>query len=114
VAEKFKIGKVLYRVTLSDDATEAVVTPVVEIHTEEPLSLLACLSVDSLELLPSARVSAAPGGGAVEIKSVRLRRPEKSFPGGFRKPASYMMELRISHDGVSFVSSTEELVICGK
>ena len=86
--------EVNYSIAINDNTGEAVLTPVIQMLSFGPATLIASLKVDGHELLPSARLPLESGVSEVKLRPVRLMRPRRWWPKGKSPPSSpYRMEL---------------------
>jgi hypothetical protein len=106
--KQYKIKEVSYRIDMSEDNTEAFVTPVIDMETEQNLTLLAYLELDGHELIPSARLQAVKGENRIEMKYFRIVRPPY-----FRESYSYKCDLHISHDCREYETFSETITLDG-
>ena len=104
--KKFEVKNISYCIDTSPDGLLTVITPSLEFEAKDDITLIACLDVDSHELLPSARINLTRGSNSVELKPVKIVRPPK-----FRHEYVYKFDLHVSADGREYVTHSKEIAI---
>lgn len=107
----FQICDVEYGIVLSHDLTMAEITAEVIFNATRNQTLVACVKIDNMEMIPSFRVPAQVGGNRVKIKPFRIFNPRIRQNGDPEDIKIYEMELILGNSEDNFLAHTGKLTI---
>ncbi len=107
---QFVLQDTNYKIELSEDCKEAVITTVIDAYAYENTVLIASLEVDGIELLPSHRVKFEKGFNSVSLRPIKIVNPCLWCPNGNGTPSLYRMTLKLSGPSESGTVTDEKRI----
>ena len=107
----FEIHDVEYTIVLADDFSMAEITPELIFTATRNQTLVASVSIDHLEMIPSFRVAAQTGNNRIVIKSFRIFNPRVKLPQDPDGVKIYAMELQLASGADNFLSHNKDMTI---
>ncbi len=107
----FRICDVEYMIVLKNDLSMAEITPVLVMDATKSQTLIATVTIDNMEMIPSFRVPAQAGSNRITIKSFRIFNPLVRQPDDPADIKTYEMELLLGTSGDQLISHRSKIAI---